>query len=334
MKICIVKLSAMGDIIHTMVALQFIKKKLPNCQIDWIVEESFKGILENNPHIDNILPINLKSVKTKYINIFKQIGILNEYSKNNYDYVIDAQGLIKSAIVSKIVGHKIIGSRIVGFDEKSIREKFASNFYDGTVTIGYEKNVIDRNIKVLCDPFDINVSKKDLFDKEIFLYTTTHPKKELELTSNKIIFVVGASKPNKVYPKENFLEVATKLEENIIVVWGNEDERVVAQYLDDNCTNVTISKKLTLNELKTTIKNAKLLIGGDTGPTHMAWALNVPSITIFGNTPEYRNTYITDINKVIKSNSIVNPLKLDKYDFSIKDIEPTKIVDMAKELVS
>ncbi|MCK5294269.1 MAG: lipopolysaccharide heptosyltransferase I, partial [Arcobacteraceae bacterium] len=61
MKICIIKLSAMGDIIHAMVALQFIKKKLPNCQIDWIVEEGFKGVLENNPDIDNILPINLKS---------------------------------------------------------------------------------------------------------------------------------------------------------------------------------------------------------------------------------------------------------------------------------
>jgi len=63
MKICIVKLSAMGDIIHSMIALQFIKKQLPDTKIDWIVEDSFKSILENNPHIDNILPVNLKSIK-------------------------------------------------------------------------------------------------------------------------------------------------------------------------------------------------------------------------------------------------------------------------------
>jgi heptosyltransferase-1 len=63
MKICIIKLSAMGDIIHTMVALQYIKKNLPNIQIDWIVEESFRAVLEYNPHIDNILTINLKSIK-------------------------------------------------------------------------------------------------------------------------------------------------------------------------------------------------------------------------------------------------------------------------------
>jgi heptosyltransferase I len=70
MKIVIVKLSAMGDIIHAMVALQFIKKALPEAKIDWIVEEGFKGILENNPHIDTILTVNLKSIKKKKRDFF------------------------------------------------------------------------------------------------------------------------------------------------------------------------------------------------------------------------------------------------------------------------
>ncbi|MGK0256266.1 MAG: heptosyltransferase-1, partial [Arcobacteraceae bacterium] len=63
------------------------------------------------------------------------------------------------------------------------------------------------------------------------------------------------------------------------------------------------------------------------------WALNVPSVTIFGNTPPYRNTYITDINKVIKSNSTVNPLKLDKNDFTICDIKASEIAKIAEELL-
>jgi heptosyltransferase-1 len=66
----------------------------------------------------------------------------------------------------------------------------------------------------------------------------------------------------------------------------------------------------------------------------MAWGLNIPSITIFGNTPHTRNTYITPINKVIKSKSIVDPLKLDKNDFSIKDIDPQDIVTLALELLN
>ena len=90
---------------------------------------------------------------------------------------------------------------------------------------------------------------------------------------------------------------------------------------------------MSLDALKNKIKNTSLVIGGDTGPTHMAWGLNVASITIFGNTPEYRNTYITDINKVIKSDSKVDPLKLDKSDFSIRDIEAKEIVDLASKLL-
>ena len=73
MKICIVKLSAMGDIIHAMVALEFIKKQYPDSQIDWIVENGFKSVLENNPYIDNILPVNLKSIKTNKMQIFTDI---------------------------------------------------------------------------------------------------------------------------------------------------------------------------------------------------------------------------------------------------------------------
>ena len=128
LKICIVKLSAMGDIIHAMVALQFIKKKLPNAKIDWIVENSFKGVLENNPDINNILPVNLKAIKKNKMELFSQIKLLNLYAKNNYDVVIDAQGLLKSAIVSKIIGGRTVGSFISGFDKDSIREGMASFF--------------------------------------------------------------------------------------------------------------------------------------------------------------------------------------------------------------
>ena len=76
-----------------------------------------------------------------------------------------------------------------------------------------------------------------------------------------------------------------------------------------------------------------MVIGGDTGPTHIAWGMNIPSITIFGNTPAYRNTYETPINKTVKSNSVVNPLKLDKDDFSINEIDSNEIVAIARKLL-
>ncbi|MEA3498225.1 MAG: lipopolysaccharide heptosyltransferase I [Campylobacterota bacterium] len=331
MKICIVKLSAMGDIIHAMVALQFVKKQLPDAQIDWIVEDGFKSVLENNPHIDNVLPVNLKLIKKNKSEIFNQLKLLKTYSKNNYDVVIDAQGLLKSAIVSKIVGSRVVGSYIAGFDKDSIRESIASWFYDKKVYIPYEKNAIDRNIKVICEPLGIKVTKDDILDKEPFLFSleSTVTNKE-----NKIIFVVGASKQNKIYPKEKFLEIIQRLDEKVLVVWGNEDEYQIALWLEKQSSLIEVAPKGNLNDLKLNILNSKLIIGGDTGPTHMAWGLNIPSITIFGNTPEYRNTYLTSINKVIKSDSYVDPLNLDKNDFSIDEIKAVEIVNIAKGLLN
>ena len=330
MKICIIKLSAMGDIIHTMIALQFIKKQFPDCQIDWIVEDCFKDILQNNPHIDNILPINLKSVKKNKLEIFNQIKLLQKYSKNNYDFVIDSQGLIKSAIASKIVGNKIVGSIVAGFDKESIREGIASWFYDKKINIGYDQNVILRGLKVICEPLGIKVSKEDIVNKKPFLFT----KINLQNYEDYITFVVGASKRNKIYPKEKFLELAQRLNKKVVVVWGNKDEEQIADWLTKKSELIQKAPKGNLDNLKSNIMNSALVIGGDTGPTHIAWALNVPSITIFGNTPQLRNTYITDINKVIKSQSFVDPLKLDKNDFSIEKIKASDIADMAKELLN
>ncbi len=330
MKICIVKLSAMGDIIHAMVALQFIKKQIPNCQIDWIVEDGFKGVLENNSHIDNILPVNLKAIKKKKFEIFNQIKLLNKYAKNQYNIVIDAQGLLKSAIVAKIVGGRIVGSKIVGFDKDSTREGIASWFYDESVNIGYDKNVIDRNIKLISQALDINISKEDILNKELFLYS----KKINKNLNNNILFIVGASKPNKMYPKEQFLELVQSLQdEKIEVIWASKEEGYIADFLVQNCINVKKAKTMSLDELKLKIANSKLIIGNDTGPTHMAWALNIPSITIFGPTPAYRNTYETSINKTIKSNTKVDPLKLDYEDYSINKIDPKDISHLAKELL-
>lgn len=331
MKICIVKLSAMGDIIHTMVALQFIKKAFPEAKIDWIVEDGFKGILENNPHIDTILTVNLKSIKTKKSEISTQYKLLKEYGKNNYDVVIDAQGLLKSAIVSRIIGGRVVGSFVAGFDIDSIREKIASLFYDKKVYIPYEKNAIERSLKVISEPLGLKVTKEEILAKEPFLFSNS--QFPIPNSQFKIIFVVGASKPNKIYPKEKFLEMAEKLKENILVVWGNQDEYDTALWLSQNSNFISLDEKGTLNDLKFKIQNASLVIGGDTGPTHIAWGMNIPSITIFGNTPAYRNTYETAINKTVKSNSTVDPLKLDKNDFSINDIDSNEIVAIARKLL-
>lgn len=330
MKIAIVKLSAMGDIIHSMVVLQFIRKQIPDIQIDWFVEEAFSQVLEYNPDIDNIYTLNLKSIKKEKKNLFSQVSLLKEYSKNKYDLVVDAQGLIKSAIVSKY-----LGKQIVGFDKKSIRESSASFFYGKKINSSYKKNVIERNIDILCGTLNIEVSKDTILDKKPFLFFENEKREiytYLRSEKKNILFIIGASWPSKMYSKEKFAKIINSLSENCLIAWGNEEEKNIANEIALNSSAIVLPK-LNLNDLKAVVKNCDLVIGNDTGPTHMAWALNIPSITIFGCTPGDRNTYLTKINKIIESESAVNPLKLDRNDFSIKDIEEKEIVKLVKQLL-
>ena len=330
MKIAIVKLSAMGDIVHAMVALQFIKAQVPNLEIDWIVEQGFAGILANNPDINAIYTVNLKSLKTHKAGIFQQIKAIRNYAKNNYDLVIDAQGLLKSAITARL-----LGKPVAGFDKDSIREKAAAWFYDVKVACAYDANTIDRNVLVISQPLGVNITPEQILNKKPFLFFSDTDQSYTDFLStdkHNIILVISSTWESRNYPAEKFVAVAEALQQNCLVIWGNAQEKQKAEWMATQSNTIKVMPKLDLNGLKALIAHADLLIGNDTGPTHMAWALNKPSITLFGPTPVSR-VYQTDINKVLKSASIVNPYKLNKQDYSIKDINESDIIKLAKDLL-
>jgi len=329
MKLAIVKLSAMGDIIHAMVALQYLKKSNQSLEIDWIVEQGFAPILEGNPHIDTIVPVNLKSIKKDKKNLFEQLRLVKKSAKNNYDLVIDAQGLIKSALTAKM-----LGKNRAGFSKDSIREGLASYFYNQKVDIAYDANTIDRNAKVMSEPLSVEITEQMILDKKPFLYYENSQKitDVLSITKKNIIFVIGSTWESRNYPKEKFVEIANALEANILIAWGSSEEKERAEWIEEHSHYAKALPKINLNELKAVIGQSDLLIGNDTGPTHMAWGLNVPSITIFGPTPVNR-VYETPINKVVKSSSIIDHYKLNKNDFSIQEIEVDEIVTIAKGLL-
>jgi len=330
MKIAIVKLSALGDIIHSMVVLQFIKKHNRDIQIDWVVEKNYKELLEGHPDINKVHIVNLNSAKKKksiYL-LFKELKRVVKFG--SYDLVIDMQGLVKSAIISKLIPSKIT----LGFHKSSIRESFASVFYNKTFKCGYEKNVIDRNFLITKFALEFSFTKEVIINKKPFLYSN-HEYSQKNLTNKKknILLVPGASHASKLYPVKKFAEITKLTDANFLVIWGNQDEKKLANEIKSLSSHVNISDKLSLDALISLISNVDLVIGGDTGPTHFAWALNIPSITIFGPTPGYRNSYTTNINKVINSNSIVNPLKIDKKDYSIRDIGVNKILKLVEGLI-
>ena len=321
----------MGDIVHSAVALQFIKQKFPGATIDWIVEKSLAPILKNNPDINSIIPVELKKIKKTQKLSDLQAQIKRLKSLRPYDYVIDMQGLIKSAIVTKLIKGKSHG-----YDKNSIREKLAAHLYNHTYQLPYDMNTIDRNAGLISKVFDLGVTPENIHSKQPFLfYKDEDPIIQEYLNENQknIIFVIGSTWPSRNYPKELFAEVANALKENAIIVWGNEQEHQDAKYIEEHSQYAQVMPRVDLNSLKALIGQSDLTIGNDTGPTHLARGMNRPSITIFGPTPVSR-VYQTTINKIVNSPSHVDPYKLNKDDFSIKEISPDEIISLARNLLN
>ena len=330
MKIAIIKLSALGDIVHAMIVLQFIKKQYPQSEVDWFVEKRFKGVLENNSHINQIQQINLKSAKElKSLFLFwKELRKIRKFGK--YDLVIDMQGLIKSALVARMIP----SDKTVGFDKNSLRESLAAIFYDQKYKIDYAENVIERNLNLVSYALQFSFDKEDVLSKEVFLFPSQQFNFDHISSSKKnILLILGASYPAKSFSIEKFVELTKQIDANFLTIWGSEKERIIANEIKQLASTVEVLEELSLDCLISLISQVDLVIGPDTGPTHMAWALNIPSITLFGPTPGYRNTYVTSVNKIIESNSEVNPNKIDKGDYSINNIKVNDISKLAQKLL-
>ena len=324
-KIAIVRLSALGDIVNTAVVLQFIKAHLPDAKIEWITEEVFAPLMQNHPLVDAVHAINLKRLKKeKSFSVLKET-VSNLRSLGQYDIIIDVQGLLKSAIVSRL-----IGKNTHGYDKSSAREGIASFLYKTTSHIAYDENIIRRNCFVVADGLCFEINDEMILQKQPIF-----PHKEsyiLSKSEKNIAVVIGASWESKKYPKEHIAQLCNELGERVIIIWGNEEEKEDAIWVCENSTYATIAPKLSLVELVSLVSDVDLLIGNDTGPTHMAWAQNIPSITLFGPTTT-RMIYETPINIGIKSPSEVDIFKIDKNDFSIKDIKVEDIAQKARELL-
>jgi heptosyltransferase I len=331
MKIAIVKLSALGDIVHAMVVLQFIKNHYPKIEIDWVVEEDFRELLESHPDIDKVHVVNIKKAKKKK-SLFLLLNELRSVRKfGPYNLVIDLQGLIKSALITRMIS----ADKTFGFDKYSARESLASIFYNQTFNFDYDKNIVERNIALISFALKIPIIEENIQKKIPFLFSNrTYFFKTLSSFKKNILLIPGASFKSKCYPVEKFAEVAKEIDANFLIIWGNQKEKIMADKIKVLSPKVIICEKLSLDALISLISQVDIVLGSDTGPTHMAWALNQSSITLFGPTPGYRNSYITKINRIIESKSEVNPYKIDKNDNSINDIDVQEILKVTQGLLN
>lgn len=235
------------------------------------------------------------------------------------------QGLIKSALITQTLK----ASKKVGFDYASAREGLSAFFYSQKVSIAYDEPILKRNSTLLSQA--LNLPEKEISQglssrAKAFSYQDSPKINALNLNQNKpkILFVLETSKINKTYPTERFKELALMLENfQICLLWHADEEKAATLYHAlKHQRDVLLLPKLTLNEVKALLFKMDVIIGGDTGITHLAWALQKASITLYGNTPMERFKLESPINVSLTGNSNAS---YHKKDFSIQNIEPKKI---------
>lgn len=325
LKIAFVRLTAMGDIIHSASILPLLHQTLSQHYqpiFHWYIDLEFQEILQDSPYIDKLITLPLKkSLKNK--NFKALYAIYQTLRLESYDIVIDLQGLLKSAIIGKF----LVSKQYIGFSFKSTKESFASLFYNKTIQIPYQEHILLRNATLAFSAFNLPIPNiQTLLNPKPFLGFNPNLAPSLNQDSAKILLVLETSKPNKTYPQHLFLEL-TKL-------FNTANLSPILLSHKSTITNSTLNfqalSNLSLNTIKALVAQMDLVIGGDTGITHLAWALKRPSITLFGATPPSRFNLQTKQNYYLMANPNAN---YNKQDFSIQKISPKEIFDLAITLL-
>ncbi|MCE3037340.1 lipopolysaccharide heptosyltransferase I [Helicobacter sp. faydin-H20] len=337
MRIAIIRLSALGDIIISASFVSCIVEIFEGCEIDWYVDSRFAGILQDSPLV-KVYAIPLKTY-IKTFNFRALFSLRRDLKKKEYDYVIDMQGLLKSALVGSFFQTK----NFIGFDKKSIKEPLASFFYQQKIEIDYQESITKRNAKILFEALNPSKDFEIFFQNamrsrsRIFGYTQgakTLIKQEIFQDKKNILLLLEASLEAKSYSTKRIIELL-KLVKNkewgfLLLYYQDFDK---AKEIFESCKNdvaIKILPKINLDAIKALVDSVDLVIGGDTGITHLAWAMEKASITLYGNTPLKRFELLGVHNISLSGNEQAN---YNKNDFSINHIEPSLILESMERVL-
>ncbi|MCF6282253.1 MAG: lipopolysaccharide heptosyltransferase I [Candidatus Polarisedimenticolaceae bacterium] len=286
MRVLLVKTSSLGDLIHTLPALTDAAAAIPGIRFDWVAEEAFSEIPRWHPAVDRIIPIALRRWRKAIWRAFTS-GEIGEFrqtlQEREYDLIIDAQGLMKSALVAKMAR----GLRC-GYDTDSIRDPRAATFYQQQLAVSRDLHAIDRvrQLFALALGYDLPDTADDAGIRQHF--------KTAENRSPYIVLLHGTTWPSKHWPEHNWsqlTQLAAADGYQLRLPWGNAAEQSRAERIAKSCDSASAMPPLSLSEVAQQIATANGVIGIDTGLSHLASALGVPAVTLYGATqPELTGT--------------------------------------------
>lgn len=331
LKIAIIKLSSLGDIIVFGAFIPFLAKTL-NAKIDWFVDSRFCGILESSEALNEVVSLPLKE-NLKRFKIKELFKMTRELKARKYDLVIDSQGLLKSSLITKFLD----SSLKIGFDKFSAKEKIASRFYNMSVNIAYDEHILKRSGALINKALTLfNKSESNLelmLDSRDLMFKSSENNLDssllnmLNTESKKVLFIIESSLESKTYSANNFIELGRLLKDREIYILYNALESKAHEIKEGLLVHKVESKilpKMSLLSVRALLAKMDLIIGGDTGITHLAWALKRPSITLYGNTPSARFSLKTKDNISLSGN---DKPSYDKNDMSINNISAESIYE-------
>lgn len=282
MNVLIVRLGALGDIVHAVPAAAALRTAFPGARIDWLVEAKHRPFLDLVTVVDRIVVVGQPSIAgwTEAVRQLRQV---------RYDVALDFQGLLKSAVLARASG----AARVIGFSLWHLREKTARPFYSeaGSEEVGEPEHVIHKNLRLL--------RTVGVTDDRVAFPLAAPESAALGSVRAAIgdgpfaLVNPGAAWPNKRWPPDRFGAVAAFLRDirglASIVLWGPGEEALARAVVDASGGSARVAPPTSIADLLALAREASLMVCGDTGPLHIAAATGTPTVSIFGPTNPRRN---------------------------------------------
>ena len=331
-RLLIVRLGALGDVVHAIPVAAALRRAFPSARIDWLVSAKHREILDLVPVIDRRLVINDRGDASGGASL---LAAIRELRRSQYDVAIDLQGLIKSALLTRSSG----APRVIGFSSRYSRERAARLFYTEAHDPGrgglYDpretRHVVDINLGVLTR-LGITAPAREFPIEDV---DSDAARSARQLTGGRYALLnPGAAWPNKRWPAARLAVIATELRARhglmSVVLWGPGEETLAAEVVAGAHGAAILSARTTIADLVALARRAALMVSGDTGPTHIAAALGTPIVGIYGPTRPVRNGPMSPLDVVVSRDAVcqchhLRRCRLDRM--CLLDIEAAEVLD-------
>ncbi|MDQ6993846.1 MAG: glycosyltransferase family 9 protein [Mariprofundus sp.] len=335
MKVLIVRLSAFGDIIHCLPALDDLLNNPRIRELHWLIDERYGFVGEILPRRVTLHRVALKGAHP----LRSAWHTIRQLRAIGFDAVLDLQGLMKSSLLARACG-----SPVYGFDKKYLREKFSVLLMQPVIFHAQEKHVTQqyRRITAACSkrneasPFPYKAPKIELKETHCLLDPQLLAKLGLENKRYIVLHSAGGWE-TKQLPIATWIKIATNLPSSAptaVFTWGNDKERLQAETLAAASDGFALPERLNMSALCTLLTGAYAAVGADTGLIHLAAALDTPTITFWGPSASWRSAPIGDKQWHIESNPECGPCfhRTCKHFNCMDQIQPDAIVKVLHEL--